>query len=423
MNPRLNSNPRRIPVTILMVMFAGSIIVGCTPSALTQGVPMRGDPAFDQATLPSDVNVYYQDVLDTLNRPDYYPNSIEAALTGDLYQIGRVVNVHVTTLLTLFRYTHDLQLLDAVDLTMQAARSTLSDTNGDGFRNWRWLHDPRNPQWYGDDFHVMDEIMTHGVVAAVAWAYQNNRGLTSPSGIDYGERADFWRRYLKNDFEPKWQARNNVSSLRYLRVDLMHPYMQAIRYYHYMGLITGDSGYTDEAQRLANDLLREIKEVPTASGTAYVWGMGLRSKGSAVRFVQPTLYANYTVQTMQELALEGMAPFADSDFMVKVARTVTTFVLDNGADDFAVDIAGNRSLGGLDPAPFIPNDAAYNRLTRAHWAIMSYAALAHFDSTGAIEETNLAVFRSIERSTQVAPQRIYLPAAFVITSLAQLEEQ
>src|SRR5690606_28142148 len=351
----------------------------------------------------------YEDVLRTLSRSDYYPDAVAAAETGNLYQIGRVVNVHVTTLLTLFRYTHDLRLLDAVDLAMQAARATLADTNGDGYRNWRWLQDPRNPKWYGDDYHVMDEIMTHGLVAAVAWAYQNNRRLVSPAGIDYGERADFWRRYLKNDFEPKWQARNDVTDYRYLRVDLMHPYLQAIRYYHYMGLITSDNRYTERAEKLAEDLLRELHEVSTDGGPAYVWGMGLRTKGSAVRYIQPTLYANYTVLTMQELALEGMQPFADPEFMPKVARTITNFVIDNGSEDFSLDIGGNRAVAGLDAAPHIADDAAYERATRAHWVIMSYSSLAHYDATGTIAEVNRETFIAMERSRN-SPRRIYIPA-------------
>jgi hypothetical protein len=413
---------RRSSLTLVTVITMAVLIGGCTPGARTLGVPMSGDTGFDESALPAEVVPYYQAVFNTLRRPDYYPNALAAAQTGNLYQLGRVVNVHVTTLLTLFRYTHDLRLLDAVDVPMQAARAVLSDSNGDGYRNWRWLQDPRNPQWYGDDYHVMDEIMTHGLVAAVAWAYQNNRRLDSPGGVDYGERADFWRRYLKNDFEPKWQARNNVSDLRYLRVDLMHPYLQEIRYYHYMGLLTADSGYTQRAERLAEDLREELHEVPTDTGLAYVWGMGLRSKGSAVRYVQPTLYANYTVQTMQDLALEGMAPFADPEFMTEVARTVTSFILDNGSEDFSIDIAGNRAIAGLDPAPHVADDAAYERATRAHWSIMSYSSLAHYDPTGAIAAVNEAVFRAMERSRATAPQRIYIPAAFVISGLASLEE-
>lgn len=410
-------------LTLVITTALMTVLVGCIPNAQVQGLPMRGDMEFDQSAIPPDLAPYYQDVLDTLELPNYYPNALAAAETGDLYQLGRVVNVHVTTLLMLLRYTGDLRLLDAVDVPMQAARAALEDTNGDGYRNWRWLHDPRNPQWYGEDFHVMDEVMTHGLVAAVAWAYQTNRRLTSPAGINYGERADFWSRYLRNDFEAKWKSRNGTSGYGYIRVDLMHPYLQSIRYFHYMGLLTSDEGYTRRAQNLALDLLEELREVDTSTGPAYVWGMGLRTKGSAVRFTQPTLYANYTVQTMQELALEGMEPFAEPDFMTKVARMVTTFVFDNGTSDFSIDIAGNTAIQGLEPAPYIPNDAAYDRLTRAHWAIMAYSALAHFDSTGEIASMNLAIFSAIERPSSSVPQRIYIPAAFVITGLADLEDE
>ena len=119
---------RRSSLTLVAGIAMAVLIGGCTPSAHTQGVPMSGDPGFDEATLPPEVSTYYQAVFNTLRRPDYYPNALAAAQTGNLYQIGRVVNVHVTTLLTLFRYTHDLRLLDAVDVPMQASRAVLADT-------------------------------------------------------------------------------------------------------------------------------------------------------------------------------------------------------------------------------------------------------------------------------------------------------
>lgn len=375
---------------------------------------MVGRVSFESQSLPPGAVDWYSKMWQALDADNIYPNSVEAAASGDLYQIGRVVNVHVTTLLELLRFTGDLRLLDRVDLSMQAARSQLRDTNNDGYLNWRWLHDPSNQQWYGDDHHAMDEQMTHGLIAAVAWAYQANRDLTSPGGVDYGERADFWLAYLKNDFEPKWREREETGGFDYLYALLMHPYFQTIRYFHYMGLLTGDAGYTTESRKLASAITNEFRVVQTREGPAFVWGEGVRSHDFTVRFLQPTIYASYVVQTAQELALEGMLPFADLTFMTRLARTITGFVIDDGDKSFALDVGGHRPILDLDAAPLLPHDPGFARLTVDQWGIMNFGALAAFDTTGTIARVNREVFDHLEDDGP--PRRIYMPSAFIIQS-------
>lgn len=389
----------------------------CEGGANAMQSGLRADPAFDLSTLPADARLWYERFWSALRSPNIYPNSLEAAASGDLYQIGRVVNVHVSTVMQVFRITGDLGLLDEIDRTMQVVRSTLKDTNGDGYLNWTWLHDPGNSQWYGDDYHTMDEDMTHGLIAAVAWLYQENRDQVSPNGVDYSERADFWLGYLQNDFEPKWRARSKTTGYDYLYTELMHPYLQTVRYYHYMNLLTGDPGYGTEAQKLADALNSEFLAVPTPNGPAFVWGQGVQGEESYVHYFQPTIYAAYTVQTILELAAEGMQPFTSLPFLTELARGITTFVIDNGATDFAVDVGGQRPFADLAAAPLPPNDPGYERVTRDQWAIMAFGSLAPFDDSGKVADVNAAVYQRLERG--VTPRRIYLPAAFFVTATAE----
>lgn len=412
---RARATPLAAALVVAALLLVAALVACKGGNAIEAG--LRADATFDASTLPPDARVWYDRFWTALRAPGIYPNSLEAAATGDLYQIGRVVNVHVSTLLQVFRLTGDLALLDEVDKPMQVARSTLRDTNGDGYLNWTWLHDPDNSQWYGDDYHTMDEDMTHGLVAAVAWAYRQNRDQVSPGGVDYAERADFWLGYLKDDFEPKWRARSRTTGYDYLYTELMHPYLQTVRYFHYMGLLTGDDGYTAEAQSLADALKDEFLAEPTDSGPAFVWGQGIQGEDSYVHYFQPTIYAAYTVQTVLELASEGMEPFASTEFLTRLARGIATFVIDNGATDFAVDVGGQRPFADLAAAPLPPHDPGYDRLTSAQWGIMPFGSLAPFDASGKVAEVSAAVYAALERGQP--PRRIYLPAASFISALLE----
>jgi len=42
----------------------------------------------------------------------------------------------LTALLTLFRVTGDIELLEEIDRLMEIAKGRLNDSDGDGFRNW-----------------------------------------------------------------------------------------------------------------------------------------------------------------------------------------------------------------------------------------------------------------------------------------------
>lgn len=409
--------PPLLPLLLPLVLML--LLASCRPDPSPEspagGATLAGSPTFREDSFEPEVQLWYRRLLRAATSPSQYPAAIDSARSGDLYQIGRFVNVHVSTLLAVFRKTGDLRLLDETDRMMQIARATLRDTNGDGYRNWRWLHDPGNGQWYGDDMHIMDEAMTHGLVAAVAWTYQLNRNLLSPTGIDYGERADFWKSYLLDDFEPKWREREGVtSSYDFIHVELMHPYLQLVRYFHYMGLLTGDAGYTTQAEQLTSQMADDFPEVTTERGTARVWGQGVRAANTYIGYLQPMIYAGYTTLAIYELGLEGVAPFADRIFVSQIANALVSFAFDNGADDFAVDVGGNRPIAGFDPAPLYPADPyGFTRMTDEQFAIQAFGLLAPYDDGGSLLDVVRRIYEQLEEPDD--PIRIYAPAAIFLS--------
>lgn len=377
------------------------------------GTELRGDPNFNSAQLGPDARLWYDRYWAGLKSTSQYPNVMQSAASGDLYQIGRYVNVHVTSMLSVMRYTGDLKLLDEIDRIMQTARGTLKDTNGDGYLNWRWLQDPKNTQWYGDDRHEMDESITHGFIAAVAWAYQANRDLRSPGGVNYAERADFWTSYLKNNFEAKWRARSRVSasSMSFLNSYLLHTWIQYTRYFWYMGKLTGNSAYTAEAERRNARLELNLKQVTVNGKSAYVYPWGMVSEGNAYPDLMPVVYGQYVVQAAQDMALDGSKTIDMKD--LELFANGTTNLIMTGENSFAPTVGGSSSIGGY---PLKYNEGPK---TGEQWVIYAYApALVTADASGKIA-TNAKALNAKYESNQDAPRRIFMSAAALLDALVK----
>ena len=339
---------------------------------------LEGDPNFTPSQLTPEMQEWHSRLLEGITRvntfnPKVTPNTI--ALSGDSYAVARNLNVYVTSLLTSLRVTGDLAFLDEADRLMELARSKLADYNGDGFMNWRYLN-PSNPGIYGDDYGEMDEILAHSLVAAVAAALQANEAFNPR----YGEHAAFWLDYLQNDFEAKWRQRNDKpEGLPVLNFGLTHPYVQFIRYHHYMYQLTGDKAYEDEAERRAKLVLKQVREVFTPGGPGYVWDQRFLPESDAGALAcQPLIYLQYTFQAFQDLAVEGMTVF-DTEFMQRVATTMTELVMLDGYKRMAPDICGGSFQRGLlskASAPGIPY----------HYVNFPYATIGKWDATGKLEQ-------------------------------------
>ncbi len=419
--PTLAGGPPLLQTLVLVLAGLTAAAVQTTAAAQSPSLPpaalsthsLRGDPNFRESQLPPNVRVWYDRMIAAMNNPNEEPNPVKTSSTGDSYMIGRYTGADVTTLLTVFRFTGDLRLLDNIDKAMQAARAQLKDYNNDGFLNWRWLEDPSNKQYYGTDYNLLDEIMSAGLVAEVAWAYQENRNLTSPAGINYGERADFWLSYLKQ-WEAKWRQRDNVpTGFPFIEKDIIHARVNLIRYLWYMHRLTGRQDYLDEATRLANEInTHELRPITTPDGPGFVWAEVITANEPQSQWWLDALhYARYTTLVLLDLSYEPFAPFTPTKTLIPIAHTIATKVIDNGATDFAPTIGGSSPIGGLSPA-------TTQRTDIIRWGIYSFTFYAAYDTTNKIATTSEQVYNELE-SDPNNPTRIYIPAGLVVDGLIQ----
>ena len=323
---------------------------------------------------------------------DFNPEQLAAS--GDLNAIGRKFSNYLTTLLTALRVTKDLAILDEIDRLMELARAELADYNGDGFRNWRYLGENSDASFYGDDYHIMDEILAHSVVAAAAAALHENAAFSER----YREHAIFWEDYLKNDFEAKWRKRNDVPfGFPFLTRNLMHPYVEFIRYHRYMYELTSQAAYYSEAERMAREVTRQVRRVYTSGGPAYVWDQRFlpeADRGDALS-CQPFTYLRLTFQAFQDLALEGFSIFDDA-FMQYVATAMTSLVMKDSYREFASDICGGVYQAGLKPSSF-DNGITF------HFVNYPYAVVGKWDPTGKLERAVRRAYQEVDLDDNYYP--------------------
>ncbi len=382
---------RRFATFLLVLLLTSCAVPGARSQVVSRtSLPLepvgtyslRGNPNFSPGQLSSEMQVWHTRLwegIEYANNSEERLNPETRASSGDLYSMGRFLNVHITTLLSALRVTKDLALLDEVDRLMEMARAELADTNADGYQNWRFLAESSgSSELYGDDFHEMDEILAHSMVAAVAYALSENASFDRR----YEEHAQFWLDYLKNDFEAKWRKRNDVPfGLPFISKNLMHPYVQFIRYNLYMYKLTDDTTYYSEANRMADLVLRQVRDVYTADGPAYVWNQRFlpEAETSETLSCQPFVYLQYTFQAFQDLAMEGFSVF-DNAFMQRVATSMTALVIEDSYRSFAEDICGGTFQAGFFPSS---GDGG----VPYHFLNFPYAQIGKWDATGKLLRT------------------------------------
>ena len=391
---------------------------------------LRGDPNFHPDELTEEARIWYTRLWAAIEHDWPMPDPIGQAKTGNTYPYGRMLNEHITALLVAFRATGDLRLLDEIDRITQIMRENLRRT---------WIDDDGNPitpddrtegklRWlslrqktasdYGKDTSREDAMLVHGLIATIAYAFHENRDLTSPGGVNYEERARFWKGYLKDHFEAGWRERTRRTTFPFVidenreELTISHPWTNFIRYHHYLHRMTQNVEYAVEAERKIGVTLREMTGLTTLSGPAAVWSHGLRTQENPNEFLQPTTYARYDVTALIDLTL-ARTSIRNAE-MERVANSLVHYVDDgdplNTGIRFASSIGGDRERRG------IPFDDRRPRLSQEHWATSNYPLAAAWDSEGNLETINREVYRSVEDNPE-RPQRIHIPVAMLITTL------
>ncbi len=268
---------------------------------------------------------------------------------------------------------------------MNIAKGKLKDTNGDGYKNWLYLTDTDSSSrpFLNTDKHVMDEMLTHSMVASVAYTFKQ-------AGFDSSAR--FWTDYLENHFEAKWRKhKDKPTGFPFVDHRLMHPTTNFIRYHLYMSKLTGESEYYDEAKRMTGI----VKDTMRSSDGGYVWSHERGRRDGC----QPMAYVKYTTQTLADLATSGSGLF-DSAFMKRVAYTIAHKVVKNTDGSY---LAGDACGGG----------SRYGHLY--YFVSYPYSALARWDTSGRLELATQRAYDETERSNKSSPRIYNLPAIMVFT--------
>lgn len=415
------------------------------------------DPEFDAADLEdAETRAWYQRVKLEIARdrtiaclpPDtppegypYYPLSATvAACSGVKHYVGRGVQSHVTSLLTLFRLTGDAELLAEIDRVMEIAKSQLRDTDGDGYRNWRWL-----PSIDSDDFNPKEDTLAHGYIPQIIYVFQQN-AEHSTLEHDYRAHAAEWLAYLRYEFEAKWAPRFSTADYEGLPVSpLFHPFIEMVRYNVYMAkLFPEDKKYQRLHERLAATVLNEFKTDTTPSGDAFVWSHMVREMkfegdpDTCMQFQMAT-YPNRTIQVFMDLALDGYPGFSDAEAMRKLSRTLSESILDpSNVTILYKDVGGLRNssrepgnpkrtyIGGwcFIEAPLLSNlNPAASLYFESNYVYLNFAFLAAFASDVHTAFTETDIYRINRRvygnpaDEATALKSVSIPAAMAFTRL------
>ena len=383
-----------------------------TPVALAR--PQSHLPKFD---LSGSDAVFSPSRLTTPQRADYdrlwaeidnhRAERINDALSDDIFVYARTLASHVQAVLIVFRMTGDLALLDYVDTIAEAMRSQLADgwrgtndgTNGtkDGYLNWVFRPGTGGTdQHVGKDTRQIDEMGAHANVAAIAYALEANRDLSSPTGRDYAAHADFWKDYLVNHFEAKWRERgSSPSGFPIMTNGSTGTYFKWLRWHYYMGQLTGNSAYTTEASSMADIFWDHIYPIDTPSGTAYVWAAGIAAlDGPNSDLLNATTYAGHFYGNSVEFHLEGFHHWASNETMRRFARTFTELIIDTDdplSNGFANDVGGHQPRLHLQPT-------THGRIGLPQYRDRNYAFIAAWDATGQITRLTTEVQTAHEDS-------------------------
>ena len=359
-----------------------------TPEPEPEPVTPEPEPVTpsDPGNVSSSQREWHQRLLATIDNPRYNSSSLDPkklAATGDLYRYGRDLATNLTAVMLAYRETGDRDLVRHIDKIMNIARGKLRDTNGDGYKNWQYLTDTdaSSRPYLNTDYHVMDEMMTHGFVASMAYTLKQ---------AGYSSSARFWTDYLENDFEAKWRKRSGKhSGFPFIDHKLMHPTTNFIRYHYYMYKLTGDSSYYSEAKRLAG----KVRSTMRSSGSGYVWDHKVGDRSDC----QPMVYVKYTTQALADLSTASSSLF-DSSFMKRVAYTMARKALRSSSGSLASNICGSGSYGSV-----------YT------FAQHPFAQLAPWDSSGRLETAAERVYAATERHNTSSPKTSNLAAIMVFT--------
>lgn len=396
-----------------------------------EGFTLRGDGAFGRHLLDREMRVWYERLWRAIeDNPD------AGASSGDLRDYGYTFQQHMAHLITALRATGDLRFADEIarlaDMIAERLTTKWYDAQSDtwiepddgtaGYRRLLLLRSSAGED-SGKDTQVLSSVLTHGMLASMAYVFEANRGQPSPAGTDFGAKADFWTDYLKNDFERIWRIRTGATWPEFplWNHQVSHAWKSQMRWAFYMYKLTGLEPYLESARAYADHVLTYTFAVETPSGTGVVWSHVLSKPDYGL---QPIAYARYDWAIEADIAWEGGLTGIDEDYMRYHARTIAHFVLDNGAEDLSFDVGGmkarsGRSLEGGTHAtlptrdPWDDSGLAYGRESFNRFMISYVTPVAAFAETDRIASIAVEAYEYKEEDRS-DPDALAVPAGMLM---------
>ncbi len=123
------------------------------------------------------------------------------------YHYARSGGFYLSSIVDFIRTTGDPAALTELVKWSTKLRSNLKDHDGRGYAYFQYYNPSgENSFAYYDDTNFLDEQMLAGGIANIAWAMHDNRNYSSAAARE----ADFWFKYLDQNWVPKWLARSTV---------------------------------------------------------------------------------------------------------------------------------------------------------------------------------------------------------------------
>jgi hypothetical protein len=357
----------------LLAVCPSAPVLAADVTALT----LRVDPAFSRANLTASEQSWYDRLW--AHSAGCASTVTTRSLYDDTYTYGRSIGDYNAYMLMGLRATGDRAFLDRVKTVTDAMRSTLRDADDacvggttDGYLDWRWravnmgYSCTNTGGFYGSDHNLLDEAMTHGNVALVAYAFVVNADVDTA----YAARAAFWTDYLLRHWQAKWVSRAGGDSIRAWMDNATgmykheaHVVANIMRAAYYLWRITGNPFYRQRADALAAQCMANCVANPNVP-TAYSWHHQVDNTTTW----QAVNYAAYTSGVFCDLHVDGYAPYVSDTEMAKFASTWRDIVLGGSAPAFTT--MQPNVYGGGTPISTSPG--------------YGFSAFARWDGTGTL---------------------------------------
>lgn len=332
-------------LAVLLCAATVALVLSAPARAADTGLTLRIVPAFSRANLPASEQQWYDRLW--AHSAGCASTVTTRSLYDDLYTYGRSIGDYNAFMLMGLRATGDRAFLDRVKTVTDSMRTKLRDADDecvggttDGFLNWRWravnmgYSCTNTGGFYGSDWHQLDEAMTHGNMALVAYAFVVNADLDTA----YAARAAFWTDYLLHHWEAKWISRAGGDSVKAWMDNATgmykheaHVVANILRAAYYLWKITGNPFYKARADALAAQSAANCVANPNVP-TAYSWHHQVDNTDTW----QAVNYAAYTSGVFCDLHLDGYTPYATDAEMKRFASTYRDIVLRTSAPGFTL---------------------------------------------------------------------------------------